>query len=140
MKSSSKFSYLQNQKLHCALNNPVCFYRMHMMKENLLSESPLILFGFPHRSSIVALLILAFSSCSFFSCSAAFFLNSNYENNLQIIKFLIKGTKLITLLTLNFFFLSGVIKPFFFLALDCSSMRFRTSAFFRSKSDIWLEL
>jgi hypothetical protein len=38
-------------------------------------------------------------------------------------------------LTLNFFFLSGVMKPFFaFLAFDASSIRLRTSARLRSIS------
>ena len=42
-------------------------------------------------------------------------------------------------LTLSFFFLSGVMKPFFFLAMDCSSIRLRTSAFLRSRSDCLLK-
>uniref|UniRef100_A0A224Y531 Uncharacterized protein n=1 Tax=Panstrongylus lignarius TaxID=156445 RepID=A0A224Y531_9HEMI len=62
---------------------------------------------------MILLLSAALRSCSFFSSSAAFFLNRRR----------------------SFFFLSGVIKPFFaFLALEASSMRFRTSARFLSIS------
>lgn len=43
--------------------------------------------------------------------------------------------KSVLILTLSFFFLSGVMKPFFaFLALEASSMRLRTSARLRSIS------
>lgn len=48
---------------------------------------------------------------------------------------IVKGWKKISKLTLSFFFLSGVMKPFLaFLALEASSMRLRTSALLRSIS------
>lgn len=106
--------------------------------QGLPSLASSIFFGWPQRSSMMRLRSAAFLSCSFFNSSAAFFLNNNYEQMYDLMEGGRGGRCVIWSkigLTLNFFFLSGVMKPFLaFLALEASSIRFLTSALLRSIS------
>ena len=80
------------------------------------------------------LLSAAFLSCSFFNSSAAFFLRSNCKEYVFIQTIIFSFY-----FTLNFFFLSGVMNPFFaFLPAAWASRRARTSAFLRSISACFL--
>merc|ERR1719468_974336 len=77
------------------------------------SEADSTSLGWPQRSSMTILLSCAFLSCSFFNSSAAFLRNNS----------------------LSFFFLSGVMNPFFaFLPAAWASSLALTSAFLRSIS------